>query len=249
MSDLKVYLHIHGVYGSGKTTFALTGPSPTLIADVEGAAMKAKAGGNKVLWSDWNETVDRSNIDTVVYPVKEEDDLKFIIDYLKLGDHPFNTFVLDSLTLYQTKLKRELQNPNQKFNPDGEFTFHAWNRVLNHMLMQCEDLLTLTEPNHLRPINVCVISATDREATYMRPLLEGQIRKRIAGLVDLHGHIKFHRDQENKLRQVLQFEPTDLIDAKCRLWQIAEKYPEGYMIDPTIKQIINDLNNREESER
>ena len=187
MSDLKVYLHIHGVFGSGKTTFGLTGPNPTLIADVEGAAMKAKAGGNKVLWSDWDK---KSDVDTVVYPTKTEQDLQDLITYLKIGDHPFETFVLDSLTLFQTKLKRELQQPNQKFNPDAEFTFHAWNRVLNHMLMQAEDLLSCVEPNANKPINVCLISATDREAHYMRPLLEGQIRKRLPGLVDIHGFMK-----------------------------------------------------------
>jgi hypothetical protein len=144
--------------------------------------------------------------------------------------------------LYQTKLKRELQQPNQKFNPDGEFTFHAWNRVLNHMLMQAEDLLSCVEPTANKPINVCLISATDREANYMRPLLEGQIRKRLPGLVDIHGFMKMQRDKNDDLRSVLYFEPTDLIDAKCRLWQIAENNPKGYIIDPTIKNIIEDLN-------
>ena len=183
MSDLKVYLHIHGVFGSGKTAFGLTGPAPRLVADVEGAVFKSKFGGDKQLWKDWDQT--KPPVDTVVYPVKTEEDITFIIDYLKVGDHPFNTFTLDSLTLYQTKLKRELQQPNQKFNPDGEFTFHAWNRVLNHMLMQAEDLLSCVEPTANKPINVCLISATDREANYMRPLLEGQIRKRLPGLVDI----------------------------------------------------------------
>ena len=239
MSDLKVYLHIHGVFGSGKTTFGLTGPNPTLIADVEGAAMKAKAGGNKVLWSDWDK---KSDVDTVVYPTKTEQDLQDLITYLKIGDHPFETFVLDSLTLFQTKLKRELQQPNQKFNPDAEFTFHAWNRVLNHMLMQAEDLLSCVEPNANKPINVCLISATDREAHYMRPLLEGQIRKRLPGLVDIHGFMKMERDKDGELHTILHFEPSDLVDAKCRRWQIAEANPKGYIVDPTIKQIIEIIN-------
>ena len=165
-----------------------------------------------------------------------------MITYLKVGDHPFETFVLDSLTLFQTKLKRELQQPNQKFNPDAEFTFHAWNRVLNHMLMQAEDLLSCVEPNANKPINVCLISATDREAHYMRPLLEGQIRKRLPGLVDIHGFMKMERDKDGKLRTILHFEPSDLVDAKCRLWQIAEAYPKGYIVDPTIKEIIEIIN-------
>ena len=241
MSDLKVYLHIHGVFGSGKTAFGLTGPGPRLIADVEGAAFKSKYGGIKTLWDDWHQSGE-DDADTVVYPIKEEDDLKFIIDYLKKGEHPFETFTVDSLTLFQTKLKRELQQPNQDFNPDAEFTFHAWNRVLNHMLMQCEDLLSCVEPSANKPINVCLISATDREAHYMRPLLEGQIRKRLPGLVDVHGFMKLQRDKQGELRQLLHFEPTDLIDAKCRLWQIAEAHPEGYIIDPTIEKIIESLN-------
>jgi hypothetical protein len=241
VSDLKVYLHVHGVFGSGKTAFGLTGPAPRLVADVEGASFKSKYGGIKTLWDDWHKSGE-DDADTVVYPVKEEDDLKWIIDYLKKGDHPFETFTVDSLTLYQTKLKRELQQPNQQFDPDAEFTFHAWNRVLNHMLMQCEDLLSLVEPNALKPINVCLISATDREAHYMRPLLEGQIRKRLPGLVDIHGYLKAQRDKEGEPHALLYFEPSDLIDAKCRLWQIAQEFPKGYIIDPTIKQIIEIIN-------
>ena len=247
MSDLKVYLHVHGVFGSGKTAFGLTGPAPRLVADVEGATFKSKYGGNKILWDDWDQDISSvlTDVETVVYPIKQEDDLKRIIDYLKKGDHPFNTFTVDSLTLYQTKLKRELQQPNQQFNPDAEFTFHAWNRVLNHMLMKCEDMLSLVEPNSKRPINVCLISATDREAHYMRPLLEGQIRKRLPGLVDIHGFIKLQRDKEGQLRQLLQFESTDLVDAKCRLWQIAEEHTKGYIVDPTIENIISIINREE----
>lgn len=242
MSDLKVYLHIHGVFGSGKTAFGLTGPGPRLVADVEGATFKSKYGGKKELWDDWDK---ESVPETIVYPIKEEDDLKHLIDYLKVGDHPFETFTLDSLTLYQTKLKRELQQPNQKFNPDAEFTFHAWNRVLNHMLMQAEDLLSVVQANANKPINVCLISATDREATYMRPLLEGQIRKRLPGLVDIHGYMKAQRDKEDKRHAVLYFEPTDLVDAKCRLWQIAEAYPNGFMVDPTIEEIVAVINKKD----
>tara|TARA_R100001198_G_C5229839_1_gene209354 strand:- start:1154 stop:1882 length:729 start_codon:yes stop_codon:yes gene_type:complete len=241
MNDLKVFLHVHGVFGSGKTAFGLSGPGPRLIADVEGASFKSKYGGIKTLWDDWHMSGE-DDADTVVYPIKQEDDLKWIIDYLKKGEHPFETFTLDSLTLYQTKLKRELQQPNQAFNPDAEFTFHAWNRVLNHMLMQCEDLLSVVEPNAKKPINVCLISATDREAHYMRPLLEGQIRKRLPGLVDIHGFMKLQRDKQGELRQLLQFEPTDLVDAKCRLWQIAEQHDKGYIVDPTIVQILETLN-------
>ena len=241
MNDLKVFLHVHGVFGSGKTAFGLSGPGPRLIADVEGASFKSKYGGIKTLWDDWHMSGE-DDADTVVYPIKQEDDLKWIIDYLKKGEHPFETFTLDSLTLYQTKLKRELQQPNQAFNPDAEFTFHAWNRVLNHMLMQCEDLLSVVEPNAKKPINVCLISATDREAHYMRPLLEGQIRKRLPGLVDIHGFMKLQRDKQGELRQLMQFEPTDLVDAKCRLWQIAEQHDKGYIVDPTIVKILETLN-------
>jgi hypothetical protein len=58
--------------------------------------------------------------------------------------------------------------------------------------------------------------------------------------------MKMQRDKEGELRTLLHFEPTDLIDAKCRLWQVAEKHPKGYIVDPTIKNIIEDLNTREE---
>ena len=76
----------------------------------------------------------------------------------------------------------------------------------------------------------------------MRPLLEGQIRKRLPGLVDIHGFVKLQRDKEDNLRQLLYFEPSDLIDAKCRLWQIAEEHTKGYIVDPTIEKIITSLN-------
>ena len=76
----------------------------------------------------------------------------------------------------------------------------------------------------------------------MRPLLEGQIRKRLPGLVDIHGFMKMERDKDGELHTILHFEPSDLVDAKCRLWQIAEANPKGYIVDPTIKQIIEIIN-------
>ena len=63
------------------------------LADVEGAALKSKYGGYKQLWKDWDQ---ESEPETVVYPIKEEDDLRFLIDYLKMGDHPFESFIVDS---------------------------------------------------------------------------------------------------------------------------------------------------------
>ena len=242
MTHIPIYLHVHGVFGSGKTTFALTGPGPRLIADVEGAAFKAKAGGKKILWDGRSAIPKVSKDETVVVPTNDEDTIVRLIDLLMVGDHPFESFAWDSLTVYQTKLKRELQDPGKPFDPNGEFTFHAWNRVLNHMLMQAEDLLQVAQPGSNKPITVCLISATDREQTYMRPLLEGQIRKRLPGLVDIHGFLKAQRDKEGNRHAVLYFEPTDFIDAKCRLWQVDEQYPKGHIIDPTIDAFINLIN-------
>jgi hypothetical protein len=241
--DNKVYIHLHGVFGSGKTTFGLTGPGPRLFADVEGAALKAKGGGERLLWLDPKKPPPKATEDTtVIVPTNDEDTVLRVIDFLLAGKHDFETFTWDSLTLYQTKLKRELQNPGSKFDPDGEFTFHAWNRVLNHMLMQCEDLLEVTSPHSNNPTNVCLISATDREQTYSRPLLEGQIRKRLPGLVDIHGFMKSQNDKEGNRHAVMYFNPTDLIDAKCRLWQIDERYPKGMIVDPTITGILSAIN-------
>ena len=242
MTTLPIYLHVHGVFGSGKTTFALTGPGPRLIADVEGAAFKAKAGGNKILWDGKGEIPKVTADDTVVVPTNNEDTIVRLIEMLLVGNHPFESFAWDSLTVFQTKLKRELQNPGREFDPDAEFTFHAWNRVLNHMLMQAEDLLQVAQPGASKPISVCLISATDREQTYMRPLLEGQIRKRLPGLVDVHGFLKSQRDKDGARHAVLYFEPTDLIDAKCRLWQIEDKFSKGHIVDPTITDLINLIN-------
>ena len=50
------------------------------------------------------------------------------------------------------------------------------------------------------------------------------------------------RDKDGELHTILHFEPSDLVDAKCRLWQIAEANPKGYIVDPTIKQIIEIIN-------
>ena len=242
MTDIPIYIHVHGVFGSGKTTFALTGPGPRLIADVEGAAFKAKAGGKKQLWDGKSELPKLDDDTTIVVPTQNEDTIRRLIDYLIIGKHPFNSFAWDSLTVFQTKLKRELQNPGKQFDPDAEFTFHAWNRVLNHMLMQAEDLLQVAQVGSVKPISVCLISATDREQAYMRPLLEGQIRKRLPGLVDIHGFLKSQRDKDGGRHAVLYFEPTDLIDAKCRLWQIEEAYPKGHIIDPIMTDIIDLIN-------
>lgn len=242
-NDLKVYVHLHGIFGSGKTTFGLTAPGPRLIIDVEGAAFKAKGGGEKVLWTDLSKAPPKVKVEgTVVAPTESEEQLDRLIEFLLVGKHDFESVVFDSLTLYQTKLKRELQVPGTKFDPDKKFDWDAWNRVLNHMLMNAEDFLRVVQPAHERPVNVCLISATDREQTFMRPLLEGQIRKRLPGLVDVHAFMKNMDDKDGVRHAVMYLNPTDLIDAKCRLWQLNEAYPKGHIIDPTLDMIVKSIN-------
>jgi len=245
----KLYLHIHGWFGAGKTWFAATAPGPVLFADVEGGAWDTP--NPKVLWDDVKDDLSqlKGHKDLlVIKKLSTERELIGMIEMLmagKYGDqpHPFESFVLDSLTMFQMKLKREVQKPGHDFNPDVKVDWDGWNRLLNHMLMRCEDLIEVKDPSHKKPVNVVLLSGTDREQTFARPLLEGNFRKRLPGIVDLHGFMR--RDRvDGKNVPALYCESTDLIDAKNRLDAVSEKWPEGRIVNPTIPKILTALNER-----
>lgn len=246
-SERKIFAHIHGWFGSGKTWLAASSPGPVFFADVEGGVFDTP--NPKVLWKDVKDdlSVIKGEKDLlVIYNLNKESELISIIDMLLAGKyddkpHPFATFVLDSLSMFQIKLKREVQKPGHEFDPDTKFDWDGWNRLLNHMLMRVEDLLIARNPEHPNPVNVIITSGTDRDQAYARPLLEGGFRKRLPGLVDLHGFMR-KEHVEGKLERVLYFEPTELIDAKQRLHGMSVAWPEGRVVAPTIPMILEAVN-------
>lgn len=243
----RLFLHIHGWFGAGKTWLAATAPGPVFYADVEGGVFDTK--NPKVRWDDVKDDLSiikgEKNL-IVVFPLQTEKQLVSVTDMFMSGQydgkpHPFESFVIDSLTMFQTKVKREVQKPGHAFDPDTKIDWDGWNRLLNHMLMRCEDLLTVTNPAHVKPVNVVLVSGTDREQAYARPLLEGAFRKRLPGLVDLHAFMRTDAI-EGVNKPVLYFRSTDVIDAKNRLDGVARKWPEGRIVEPTIPMILDALN-------
>lgn len=245
--DRRLYLHIHGWFGAGKTWMAATAPGPVLFADVEGGVFDTP--NPKVLWDDVKDDLNQIKNEKDLIVVKKlttERELVGMIDMLMSGKygeqpHPFESFVVDSLSMFQMKLKREVQSPGKEFDPDVKVDWDGWNRLLNHMLMRCEDLLSVTHPSHVKPVNVVLVSGTDREQTFARPLLEGAFRKRLPGLVDLHGFMRTDRI-EGEDTPCLYFRSTDVIDAKNRLDGVSKQWPEGRIVSPTIPKILAALN-------
>ena len=248
--EQKRMIHVHGWNGAGKTWMAAGSPGPVFYADVERGVYDTPQP--KVRWDDVKDdlSVLKGHKDlVVVYPLETEKQLQGIVEMFLAGkwegkQHPFETLTVDSLNMFQMKLKREVQNPGKAFDPDTKIDWDGWNRLLNHMLMLVEDMRRVADPNHTRPANVVLLTATDRDQLYARPMLEGNFRKRLPGIVDLHGFLRTHEVDGQANVPVLHLHSTDTVDAKCRLDGVAKKWPEGRIVRPTVPDILAAANNQ-----
>lgn len=73
---------VYGKPKKGKTTFGASGPKPVLIIDA----------------NDQGTLSVSSFPDVFVYPMEEWTDIDYIFWYLKKGDHPYKTVVIDTVT-------------------------------------------------------------------------------------------------------------------------------------------------------
>lgn len=231
----RISVVLHGAWGTGKSWLADSSPGPRLVLDAEGGYRDTLS--TKVRW-DPAQPVPRVDKDTtVLVDVTQWETVQQVMRVLLSGQHPFETVIVDSFTEMQNILKDRIGK-----GPDALFDQQAWGKLLAHMQLFVRQLRDLTRDSSPHPVNAIVVCGTDSEAVKKVFLLQGGLRKTLAGFVDLVGYLFPGRTEDGGEVRVLQISPTDTVEAKCRLHKLKVAHPNGFVVEPNLSKIIEVVN-------
>ncbi len=235
MTYRHISVAIHGPWGAGKSWFADTAPGPRLVLDAEGGTQDTPS--DKVPWDPKDPPPKLKRNETAVVLVRDWATIDNVRQWLIRGKHPFNSVVIDSLTEIQKRLKDRLSS-----GPEAVFDQQAWGKLLNHMEGFVRELRDHTWADAVKPINVVIVTGTDDELVPHKPMFQGGLRKSYAGFFDVVGYLQPERDADGKKEWRLLIEPTQAIVAKCRLHAVSVANPEGFMLNPTMGDLLRAVN-------
>lgn len=181
MSDRALTVLMHGLSGAGKTTLACTAPKPLLLLDVEMASRFVK--GKKIKWNPLTEAppVNDGSWEICVVPVNEFQKAQAAYEYLKSGNHPFKSVVVDSISELQGKASEKIKGRQQ-------FQTQDWGKLLSVMSYFCKDLRDLPEESD--QIEAIIITATSKDYDgIIKPYLQGQIASQAPYWFDITGYL------------------------------------------------------------
>lgn len=191
MAEKRLRLLLHGDPKTGKSSFAETCIGPRIIIDAEGGT--AFGAKDHIPWRDTGQAP----------PVPEHDDQSVVVipqnwgdvvaahRWLASGQHPFRSYVMDSLTDVQDRAKKAISS--------NGMDQQAWGILLDEMLMQMTMIrdLTVHPTNPLWTVVIIAHSDKDEANNLIRPQVQGALRKRLGGLYDVVAHLRTRLDMES----------------------------------------------------
>lgn len=181
MSDRAVTILMHGLSGAGKTTASVTAPKPLLLLDIEMASRFVR--GRKIKWNPLTEAppVHDGSWDICVVIVDEFQKAQTAYEYLKSGNHPFKSVVVDSISELQSKAAEKIKGRQQ-------FQTQDWGKLLSVMSFFCKDLRDLAGSDD--QIEAIIITATSKDYDgIIKPYLQGQIASQAPYWFDITGYL------------------------------------------------------------
>jgi len=201
---------IYGDSGVGKTTLAgsadaVPGMRPVLVVDVE--------GGTESLRDPY------PDVETV--RVKSWQEMQNLYDVLYVGDHPYKTVVLDSLTEIQKFNMNNIMNDLLMKHPDRELdvpSMREWGINLEQMRRMVRGFRDL----EMHTIMTALEKDDRDDLTGKRrvlPMLSGQLAKQVAAFMDVVGYYyvkQIGQGDGAEFRRLLLTQATDKYTAKDR---------------------------------
>lgn len=174
---------VHSDTKVGKSTFANTAPAPRLLLDAEAAHRFLP--GRKVFWDPMRDAPPRwdGSWDTCVVMVRDYAVVVRTMDWLAVGEHDFESVIVDSISEVQKKMKDQLTGGVEDMNQ------RRWGEILTHMEALIRKLRDLTE-HPTRPLTAVVITAmTEERNGKWRPYVQGQLRVTLPYFIDIVGYM------------------------------------------------------------
>lgn len=172
---------VHGESGMGKTWLGATGPTPRLVLDVEGRSKYAPYG-RRVMWDPRTPPPDMAEIDTAVVKLRRFDEMDFVYQWLNSGQHPFRSFIVDSLTELQKRAIDMIAGTNAMRTQD-------WGDLLRRMEFLVRAMRDLADhPTNPIPL-VLFVCFTQEKGGHRRPLIQGSLGNTLPFYVDVNGYL------------------------------------------------------------
>jgi hypothetical protein len=175
-------LMIYGPSKAGKSTLAATSPAPRLMLDAEHGH---KFLGLKIKY--WDPNLDAPPIpdgtwDTCVVVVRDYQTVQRVYAWLNSGSHPFESFIMDSISEIQTQCLEQIAGRQQ-------VQMQQWGELLRHMTGLMRDIRDLTM-HPTKPLSAVVLTAmaTHKDGKW-RPYLQGQSATSAPYYWDITGYI------------------------------------------------------------
>lgn len=189
-SDRGLSILIHGPAGAGKSTAASTGPWPILNLDVENSA-RFLSGLRRVYWNPMEEAmpVYDGTWDMCVVRVEYWEIAEKAYEYIRPGNHPFRTVMVDSISELQVKAMENVNGRNQ-------MQIQHWGRLGQKMGGTLRDLRDLVG-NGKSDLELMVLISTSKEIEdpnnpgepVWKPYLQGAIAQQVPYLFDITGYL------------------------------------------------------------
>jgi hypothetical protein len=208
---------IHGESGVGKSDLADTIPGPRLILDAEGGSEYTPSWPKQV----WNPNYPPPGMpgcephlqqvaDTVRVIVQDWDTWTKVHQWLVYGQHPFVSFVADSLTEIQKRCRDNIRGTEQMQQ-------QHWGELLIQMETAVRQLRDLAKSPYNRLMNVIILALTDLNKERGRPLVQGSLQVALPGFVDLVGYMATQSAPDGQsLTRTLLVQPYGQYVAKDR---------------------------------
>jgi hypothetical protein len=182
---------LHAQSKEGKTTLAATAPGRKLVLDAEGG-WKWIAGspdpnqdGKPYRRVDWDPTQpppeDDGSWDICVVTVQQWETVSQVYQWLRDHSHPFEAFVMDSITEIQRRCRANLSGPEAMQIQD-------WGILLNRMEGVIRGFRDLANaPGPIR--TVVFIAETELKNGKWRPAMQGKIGNALPYWMDVVGYL------------------------------------------------------------
>jgi len=181
---------VHGGAKVGKSTVTATVPKPAVVLDAEGSWRFTS--GRKTYWDPitqpppvYDGTWDICVVHTRSWPVVEA-----VLAYAQTGQLPFVSYVLDSITVLQKRLKKELDDLK------GSDGYKFWGALLDRMDDTIVGFRDLTLVPELPVRCVMFVAETALKDGKWRPSMQGAISNSLPYTVDICGYLYQHKEQD-----------------------------------------------------
>jgi hypothetical protein len=223
--DRSVSFLIYGASKSGKSTLSVTSPAPRLYMDVEAASRFLP-----IKRIDWNPAKSAppeadGSWDTCVVPTRSWDTVQKAYQWLASGKHPFNSFIIDSISELQQRYIEGISGRSQ-------LQLQQWGDAFREVAGLIRDIRDLTV-HPTKPLECVVLTSMAKNRDGMwGPFVQGQLQDVMPYFLDLTGYLYVEMEQEG----------DELVEKRRLLTRRTSQFEAGQRLGGKIPPVVDDPN-------